>query len=536
MRPNQHRGYFPETGQYAVSALLLDDLDDVVITGATQGDTLRFDGTNWVNNDIVQIEPASGQVVRVGNHANNVMGASFESGDYDNAGARDSAIVLYPDGNAGSPYTVSTRPGVIQWESIIEASLGVGLNTFGGALNLVGTFRQSQNGFGFNNGLIFNHATTYENNAGAAANFGSFFTLVDQPLIRSTGGARTGIIHNAVRAQPRFGPHTGGGTLAWSNVTLYESAGSVAAGTTVTQWNVLRCGGVGLGGGAITTWRGILIVDPTVVNPGTTTGIECTIPAAAGHSFINHTGTAVSAFAGDLHMNNGVSLVLGTAGGNRVELLRPSAGVMRTIGVGGTNNEGLDWDFDPATANTIDVSSSTGAGVGWDVPAFVLGPLAADPTSNWQFNIAFGAKTTSIAGDFARCLFSASANVTIDHALTTFFTWTLNEPAGAIGVGSVVDSGVMLIQTAPNVGTNRYGLLITSNPSGGTLNYAFRQSNASALARFDGRLDINRGIALGGGAAATLGTIGGSGPTAAAQAQWVEIDVGGVAHWIPVWT
>ena len=86
------------------------------------------------------------------------------------------------------------------------------------------------------------------------------------------------------------------------------------------------------------------------------------------------------------------------------------------------------------------------------------------------------------------------------------------------------------------MGTNRYGLLITSNPSGGTLNYAFRQSNASARARFDGRLDINRGIALGGGAAATLGTIGGSGPTAAAQAQWVEIDINGVAHWIPVWT
>jgi len=50
------------------------------------------------------------------------------------------------------------------------------------------------------------------------------------------------------------------------------------------------------------------------------------------------------------------------------------------------------------------------------------------------------------------------------------------------------------------------------------------------------RLDIDRGIALGGGAAPTLGTIGGTGPTAAAQAQWVEIDINGTAHWIPVWT
>ncbi len=51
----------------------------------------------------------------------------------------------------------------------------------------------------------------------------------------------------------------------------------------------------------------------------------------------------------------------------------------------------------------------------------------------------------------------------------------------------------------------------------------------------NGRLDINNGIALGGGAAPTLGTIGGSGPTAAAQSQWVEIDIGGTPHWIPVW-
>ena len=41
---------------------------------------------------------------------------------------------------------------------------------------------------------------------------------------------------------------------------------------------------------------------------------------------------------------------------------------------------------------------------------------------------------------------------------------------------------------------------------------------------------------LTGGAAATLGTIGGSGPTAAAQAQWLQIEIGGVTHWLPAWT
>lgn len=43
-------------------------------------------------------------------------------------------------------------------------------------------------------------------------------------------------------------------------------------------------------------------------------------------------------------------------------------------------------------------------------------------------------------------------------------------------------------------------------------------------------------VDLGGGVAATLGTIGGSGPTAAGQALWIECEVGGVTHWIPAWT
>lgn len=43
-------------------------------------------------------------------------------------------------------------------------------------------------------------------------------------------------------------------------------------------------------------------------------------------------------------------------------------------------------------------------------------------------------------------------------------------------------------------------------------------------------------VALGGGATATLGTIGGSGPTTAAQNSWLRVlDSTGAACWIPVW-
>lgn len=48
-------------------------------------------------------------------------------------------------------------------------------------------------------------------------------------------------------------------------------------------------------------------------------------------------------------------------------------------------------------------------------------------------------------------------------------------------------------------------------------------------------LNIVKGQALGGGAAATMGTIGGSGPTVAAQNKWVEIKSNGTTGWVPFW-
>lgn len=43
------------------------------------------------------------------------------------------------------------------------------------------------------------------------------------------------------------------------------------------------------------------------------------------------------------------------------------------------------------------------------------------------------------------------------------------------------------------------------------------------------------GTGLGGGAAATLGTIGGSGPTVAGQNSWIAVKVGTTKVWLPVW-
>lgn len=51
------------------------------------------------------------------------------------------------------------------------------------------------------------------------------------------------------------------------------------------------------------------------------------------------------------------------------------------------------------------------------------------------------------------------------------------------------------------------------------------------------RVDFRKGsVALGGGSSATLGTIGGSGPTTAGQDKWLEIKIAGTTHWVPAWT
>ena len=86
--------------------------------------------------------------------------------------------------------------------------------------------------------------------------------------------------------------------------------------------------------------------------------------------------------------------------------------------------------------------------------------------------------------------------------------------AGAV---TVTDSASLYIENAPLAGSS----ITITNP------YAVWIDNG--LLRYDGA------IALGGGAAATLGTIGGSGPGTAAQNKWVKLNVDGTNYFLPLW-
>ncbi len=400
------------------------------------------------------------------------------------------------------------------------------------ALNLQATIQHNQAGFVFNHGLIFNHGNTYRNLLNTNVNYGPIQGFIDQPTIqvnRSSAGIISMALFRSFLSQPRFLRTSTNGTLNITNAANFQAFGNVQTGINVTTWTRVQLGPFTVPRtGTITNYRAIDIANET--QPATiTTGIRLQI-ASAGlgtRRNIEGTGTAISTFAGDIHVNNGVSFVVGTVAGSVVEMLRPSAGVIRTIGSGGANNEGVDLDLQ-TTADVAEWSSSTGAGFKWSptgagdaAGSLVLGDaLDPDGTSNWWLGWAPGTRTVNLAGDWFDVLFSPGANVDLaGFGMGTVAAVSFSEPGITLSGGTVTNAATVVINNAPTEGT--------------TLNAALWVR--SGLSRFDGRVDINNGIALGGGAAATLGTIGGAGPTVAAQAQWLEVDVAGVAHWMAVW-
>ncbi len=410
---------------------------------------------------------------------------------------------------------------------------GLGNDTAPGGMNFTHKARFEDTGFVFAAQLLINAAVQVEC---ATNTVGPLYLFLDQYNTYADGGSRTCTQHNAMRAQPRWGPNINGGSITQTSAELYFAGCTVDA--TVGSASITNCThftskGVTLtAGGTIGTFKAYELLDVPAAGVTTAYGIFSTYSNA--DEFIRHEGTSISSFAGDIHMNDGVSLVFGSAGGSRVEFLRPFAGAVRMIGVGGSFNEGLDWDFQ--NSNNVAVTSSTSAGLNFDLTEIAFGPsTVADGSNNWVFAFSPGVRATQLGGDYSEVLFTSSSAITVAHAIGTFATWTINFPSVSIGAGSVTNATNVLIQTNPNVGTgDRTGLRITSNPSGGGgINAALYVT--AGLSRFDGRVDINRPIALGGGATATLGTIGGSGPTTAAQQEWVEIDVNGNARWMAVW-
>ena len=260
-------------------------------------------------------------------------------------------------------------------------------------------------------------------------------------------------------------------------------------------------------------------------------GVRSFINAASNARFIDGQGTAQSDLRGTL---NFPSDLVGVQYGASNDWFEAWAGAGYKIEQNASPLEQMRKSYPVAGRMLIDWSNDMEYGINC-VDGFSLGAQTGG-NGNQFGNFVAGARTTQIAGEWSDFLLTQAANLTVDDAMGLVAGWTINAPSMTLGTGSVTTAGALNVGGNVNQGSvNRFGVRILSNPSGGSGVNAGLWVTAG-LSRFDGRVDINNGVALGGGAAATLGTIGGSGPTAAAQAQWVEIDIGGTAHWIPVWT
>lgn len=372
------------------------------------------------------------------------------------------------------------------------------------------------------------------------------------------------ILNNGLRhARRTAGTSTTAQTIGLSNApqTATTVAGAVMTRTVGTfavsdapTWNTVAGSTVNLG-----TVTGIRCVQPAQALFGSSAGTENITArigldwvnhtfgavssvirsdqaAGASRRFLNHTGTAESDHAGNFNLisdfPNG-TLRIGATGG---------ATDFQMGYVGGTNELYMQigtpavsqWRWSsPSTDRVLLRHALANGEFNIQCDRFSLGQQSGAVGNQVGVFVA-GTRTASIGGEWSDFLLTQAGNITVDAAMGLVAGWTINAPSITLGTGSVTTAAALNIGGNPGSATNRVGLRILSNPSGGGgINAALWIT--AGRSRFDGVVDINNPIALGGGASATLGTIGGSGPTVAAQNEWVQIEVNGNTRWIPAW-
>lgn len=167
------------------------------------------------------------------------------------------------------------------------------------------------------------------------------------------------------------------------------------------------------------------------------------------------------------------------------------------------------------TTNALVTVAQGGTGVG---TLASNGVLYGNGTGAVQVTAQGGANTVLTANAGAPS-FSTAPTLT-SLAATSFLS--VGSPAAAAGQVRIVNAGTVAWRNAANGADITLGV-----------------DTSDTLALGTGAADIQWQkplVALGGGAAATLGTIGGSGPATAAQNSWMRVkDSAGIAFWVPAW-
>lgn len=446
--------------------------------------------------------------------------------------------------NTAIPASGAVIPGMMARAQAITVNAGTFITSTVDDFSVV--TQAAAPGFAVNT-LFFARPTYQSLTAGVAP--AQSFIYAAQAQYRLTGaGAVTTTNYRALSFAPIIRVDNAGDDMRITNVNgvtvgpLYNTRNATATADfgTIRGVHMINAGtvlfGQALGSEIADNWIGVDVEALTgLVVSGERIAVRSAIPASGTSNWvIRNTGGAPSEFgAGGAHFNDNTPVQFGGTIFNSQDASIFWDGTSLdfffaqnsdTLAINNPNNGQILLDFG---ANEFNLNTTAG---------FTIG--AQTGTLGNQFgNFVTGARTQAIAGEWSDFLLTHAANLTVNQANTNVFSWTLNSTGITLsGPGTVITNAILNIGGNPGTATtNRVGVRILSNPSGGSgVNAALWLT--AGRARFDGPVDINQGVALGGGAAATLGTIGGSGPTAAAQAQWVQIEIGGVNHWIAVWT
>lgn len=163
--------------------------------------------------------------------------------------------------------------------------------------------RFEDTGFLFAAQLLINAAVRVEC---ATNTVGPLYLFLDQYNTYADGGSRTCSQHNAMRAQPSWGPNINGGSITQTSCEHYLASATVDAtvgSASVTTMNYFAPKSPTLSAGGTIGTLNVMDI-PNISGPTTIRGINS---AMSNGTFINHTGTAPAIFGGEVEMNGALN-------------------------------------------------------------------------------------------------------------------------------------------------------------------------------------------------------------------------------------
>lgn len=322
------------------------------------------------------------------------------------------------------------------------------------------------------NPLVVNHGVALENgfagNRTAASSFGMNFA----PQTRATvsGAVMNVTSQTGINFQPVFS------TVAGSTANLGTMRGIHMRNPQVALFQP------GAGPAVMTGYYGLDMDNITFGGSIQRAAVRSAQAAGTNFYFLLQTGDAQSQLQGQLRFpvdltgvtygaSGDYSVGWGAAGfyfqqftatGNQLRWSNPSSD--RYLFDTSSGNTLAELNFN---CNRFSMGAQTGA-VGNQIGAFVA------PT-----------RSTSVSGEWSDFILTQAGNLTPNADLTLVAGWTINAPNMDAGTGTVTTATALRIGGNVDQGTNRYGLSVISNPTGGTLNYCARFEGAAGV-RVDG--------------------------------------------------